>query len=256
MDYSRLCDAGRPCLGRMAFRRQPYSTGSSGGIFATVSESAVSGLVSGLVLGLGLESGILGLGLGRTKAIVLVLASSRFPLTILLASLETTGVESAGGIRSNEIGRAGNSFWIVRIEPVRTLVATQPMAMAATIPTAVPNHGTTGPESVIESKVKPRTRSTVTPEVKPGTTANRPRIFRSRAAWVMDLRTEGAVSATSGSSGGVCTGVLEQVVDRPTLLWAPWHIDRDKPIHARSLDLAKYLLDRRQPRFHLRKVRL
>jgi hypothetical protein len=46
---------------------------------------------------------ILGLGLGRTKAIVLVLVSCRFPLTILVASFEMTGVESAGGIRSNEI---------------------------------------------------------------------------------------------------------------------------------------------------------
>jgi hypothetical protein len=62
-------------------------------------------------LGLDLESGILGLGLGPAKATFLVLASRRFPLTILLASFETTGVfemtgvESAGGIRAtNEIG--------------------------------------------------------------------------------------------------------------------------------------------------------
>ncbi|HTE93243.1 MAG TPA: hypothetical protein VK678_07015 [Bradyrhizobium sp.] len=60
--------------------------------------------VEGLVLGLGLESGILGLGLGRTKAIFLVSASCRSPLTTLLASFEMTGVESAGGVSSNEIG--------------------------------------------------------------------------------------------------------------------------------------------------------
>src|SRR5882724_8311304 len=87
-------------------------------VFATVLESVVlglvSGLVSGLVLGLGLESGILGLGLGRTEATILVLASlsvlasvlvsCRFPPTIWPASFEMAGVGSAGGIgATNEI---------------------------------------------------------------------------------------------------------------------------------------------------------
>src|SRR6267378_3433777 len=69
-------------------------------VVATVLES----VVVGLVLGLGLESGILGLGLGRTMATFSVLASCRLPLTILPASFEMTGVESAGGVSSNEIG--------------------------------------------------------------------------------------------------------------------------------------------------------
>src|SRR6267142_716639 len=67
-------------------------------VVATVLES----VVVGLVLGLGLESGILGLGLGRTMATFSVLASCRLPLTILPASFEMTGVESAGGVSSNE----------------------------------------------------------------------------------------------------------------------------------------------------------
>jgi hypothetical protein len=61
-------------------------------------------VLESVVVGLGLESGILGLGLGRTKAIFLVSASCRLPLTILLACFEMTGVESAGGVSSNEIG--------------------------------------------------------------------------------------------------------------------------------------------------------
>src|SRR5882672_593807 len=93
-------------------------------VFATVLESVVLGLVSGLTLGLGLESGILGLGLGCTEATFLVLASllasdlvsllasCRFPPTIWPASFEMTDVESAGGIGSaNEISRVDNCFW-------------------------------------------------------------------------------------------------------------------------------------------------
>jgi hypothetical protein len=80
---------------------------------------------------------------------------------------------------------------IVRVEPLRTRVANQPRAMAATVPahTAVRNHDTTGRESVLASNVKIRTMSAMTLAMRPGTTARRPRTFRSRAAWLMDLRT-------------------------------------------------------------------